>query len=70
MPSLLYCFSHLIGYSHFGFSFDIARIGNACRLEWDGLITTKVYPQVPPKVEYSLTEKGDSLMPILYQLCD
>ena len=40
------------------------------QLEEDGLITRKVYPQVPPKVEYSLTEKGNSLMPILDQLCD
>ncbi|MBT8506957.1 HxlR family transcriptional regulator [Methanomicrobiaceae archaeon CYW5] len=39
-------------------------------LEKDGLITRKVYPQVPPKVEYSLTEKGLSLMPILDLLCE
>ena len=39
------------------------------QLEEDGLITRKVYAQVPPKVEYSLTEMGKSLMPILDQLC-
>ncbi|WP_394339602.1 winged helix-turn-helix transcriptional regulator [Methanospirillum lacunae] len=39
-------------------------------LEKDGLITRKVYAVIPPKVEYTLTEKGDSLMPILDQLCD
>ena len=39
------------------------------QLEKDGLITRKVYTQVPPKVEYSLTELGKSLMPILDQLC-
>ncbi len=39
-------------------------------MEKDGLITRKVYPQVPPKVEYSLTKKADSLMPILDALCD
>ena len=39
-------------------------------LEEDGLITRKVYAQVPPKVEYSLTKKGKSLMPILDQLCE
>ena len=38
-------------------------------MEADGLINRKVYPVVPPKVEYSLTEKGLSLMPILDQLC-
>ncbi len=39
------------------------------QLEEDGLIIRKVYAQVPPKVEYSLTETGKSLMPILDQLC-
>lgn len=40
------------------------------QLEEDGLITRKVYTQVPPKVEYSLTGLGKSLMPILDQLCE
>ena len=39
-------------------------------LERDGLVTRKVYAQVPPKVEYSLTETGKSLIPILDDLCD
>ncbi len=39
-------------------------------LERDGLVIRKVYPQVPPKVEYSLTEKGRSLIPILDLLCE
>lgn len=39
-------------------------------LEEDGLVTRKVYTQVPPKVEYSLTETGKSLMPILDELCE
>jgi DNA-binding HxlR family transcriptional regulator len=34
-------------------------------LEGDLIIHREVYPVVPPKVEYSLTEKGESLMPIL-----
>ena len=40
------------------------------QLEEDELVTRKVYTQVPPKVEYSLTEMGKSLMPILDQLCE
>ena len=38
-------------------------------LESDGLITRTEYPQVPPRVEYSLTETGLSLMPVLEELC-
>ncbi|NJK50407.1 winged helix-turn-helix transcriptional regulator [Candidatus Gracilibacteria bacterium] len=34
-------------------------------LEADGIIHREVYPQIPPKVEYSLTELGKSLQPIL-----
>jgi DNA-binding HxlR family transcriptional regulator len=34
-------------------------------LEQDGIINRKVYPVVPPKVEYSITEYGKSLAPIL-----
>lgn len=37
-------------------------------LENDGLINREVYPQVPPKVEYSLTEYGQSLEPIIMSL--
>ena len=39
-------------------------------LESDGLISRHVYPQIPPKVEYSLTEKGHSLVRVLDQLCE
>ena len=39
-------------------------------LESDGLVNRKEYPQIPPKVEYSLTERGKSLIPILDQMCE
>jgi DNA-binding HxlR family transcriptional regulator len=34
-------------------------------LEREGIIHREEYPQIPPKVEYSLTEKGESLVPLL-----
>lgn len=37
-------------------------------LESDGLLLRTVYPQVPPKVEYALTELGRSVLPVLAQL--
>ena len=39
-------------------------------LEADQLINRKEYPQIPPKVEYSLTERGKSLIPILDGMCE
>ncbi len=38
-------------------------------LEQDGIVHREVYAQIPPKVEYSLTEFGRSLEPILLQMC-
>lgn len=38
-------------------------------LERDGIIVRKEYPEIPPKVEYRLSEKGLSLMPILDNMC-
>ena len=39
-------------------------------LEADKLIVRKEYPQIPPKVEYRLSERGKSLMPILDMMCE
>ncbi|MGN0291643.1 MAG: winged helix-turn-helix transcriptional regulator [Lachnospiraceae bacterium] len=39
-------------------------------MEEDGLLTRKVYPEVPPKVEYTLTELGLSLKPVLDAMHD
>ena len=42
---------------------------NLKELETDGLIVRKEYAQIPPKVEYQLSEKGNSLLPILNAMC-
>lgn len=39
-------------------------------LERDGLVKRTVYPEVPPKVEYDLTDKGKTLTPVLKALKD
>ena len=38
-------------------------------LEKDGIIIRKEYPQIPPRVEYRLSKRGLSLMPILEEMC-
>lgn len=38
-------------------------------LEADGLVWREAYPQIPPKVEYGLTERGASLMEVLDAMC-
>lgn len=42
----------------------------ARELESDGLIERVVYPVVPPKVEYKLSDKGQSVLPIILQLAE
>lgn len=48
---------------------DKTLSSNLKELENDQLIIRKEYPQVPPKVEYSLNDRGKSLMAVLDQLC-
>lgn len=43
---------------------------NLKELEADRLVHREEYPQVPPKVEYTLTERGKTLIPILDSMCD
>ena len=39
-------------------------------LEADGLVSRKVYAEMPPRVEYALTDRGRSFMPVMQQLLD
>ncbi|MGN0995688.1 MAG: winged helix-turn-helix transcriptional regulator [Candidatus Ventricola sp.] len=39
-------------------------------MEANGLLTRKAYPEVPPRVEYTLTETGESLKPVLSAMFD
>ena len=48
---------------------DKTLSANLKELERDQLIVRREYPQIPPKVENSLSERGKSLMNILDQLC-
>ena len=48
---------------------DKTLSSNLKELEADRLIVRKEYPQIPPKLEYSLSERGESLMKVLDQLC-
>ncbi len=48
---------------------DKTLSANLKELEADRLIVRKEYPQIPPKVEYSLSDRGKSLMTVLDQLC-
>ncbi|MBQ6413826.1 MAG: helix-turn-helix transcriptional regulator [Ruminococcus sp.] len=74
-PIVLYC---LMEYEPVRFNEMRRYLGSAAdktlsrtlkELERDGLINRKMYPEVPPKVEYTLTERGHSLMNVLDQLC-
>ena len=49
---------------------DKTLSSNLKELEADQLVHREEYPQIPPKVEYSLTERGKSLIPILDGMCE
>ena len=38
-------------------------------LERDGFLHREIYPEIPPRVEYSLTDKGRSALPLLQSIC-
>lgn len=40
------------------------------QLEQDGLLTRRVFPVIPPRVEYTLTKRGSSLLPILGSMAE
>ena len=44
--------------------------GTLSKMEKDGLIIRTVYPVVPPKVEYTLSEFGKSIIPVLDSMCN
>ena len=75
-PVILYC---LMEYEPVRFNEMQRYLGNIAdktlsqnlkELEADNLIIRTMYPQVPPKVEYTLTERGHSLVKVLDQLCE
>ena len=49
---------------------DRTLSANLKELEADDLVIRKEYPQIPPKVEYSLSERGQSLITVLDRLCE
>lgn len=73
---ILYClmefetvrFNEMKGYIK-GISYKTLS-ANLKELEEDGLVNRVEYPQIPPKVEYSLTDVGKTLIPILDAMCN
>jgi len=74
-PIVLYC---LMEYEPVRFNEMRRYVGSAAdktlsqtlkELERDGLVHREMYPEIPPKVEYSLTERGHSLVRVLDRLC-
>ena len=57
------------GTKRFGVSQKVLT-ANLKDMEASGLLTRKAYPEVPPRVEYTLTETGESLKPVLGAMFD
>lgn len=39
-------------------------------MEKEGLINRKIYPETPPRVEYTITEKGEALKPVIMSMAE
>ncbi|MCX6317644.1 MAG: helix-turn-helix domain-containing protein [Bacteroidetes bacterium] len=72
-PAILWKMTH--GYNRFGeLKKEIPQVSEKMlsqhlrEMEADGLIARKIYPEMPPRVEYTLTKLGISLQPVLNQL--
>lgn len=66
-------FKYYLGRVEFTISFFITDAVLAATLKdliEDGIIDRKSYDEIPPRVEYSLTEKGKSVVPILQGICE
>ena len=48
---------------------DAVLAGTLKSLIADGIVSRKSYDEIPPRVEYSLTQKGKSVVPILQSIC-
>lgn len=48
---------------------DVVLAATLKDLTEDGIVDRKSYDEIPPKVEYSLTKKGKSVVPILQSIC-
>ncbi|MFH7391159.1 winged helix-turn-helix transcriptional regulator, partial [Pseudomonas syringae group genomosp. 7] len=52
-----------------GYITDAVLAATLKELMADGMVARKSYDEIPPRVEYSLTEKGNSVVPILQTIC-
>ena len=74
--SRIICLLHNMGPLRFNrISDEMGRIGDSVlaaalqELQENGIVSRAVYGEVPPRVEYALTERGESLIPVLRGIC-